>query len=353
MRTRCLLIVMSLLVALTAMPGALRAQEGDVAKSDVRLVMQLEAADVTARWLTSLRDEVRNRLRDAKIGIGRLVVADGGAVQLRLAKPEETDTALKALADIAPGPPGGMLDYYLTQYLGRFFPAQSEITFTRGEAGEIALAPTPAAVERRLRDALADATEIARRRLEGLGIAATVTSEGRDRIALHAPAAPNSTGLKDVLTRPGGLAFHEVHPTLDPTRGRIDRLPQGYRIYSWEHGDMLLRETPAMRGSDLADAQPIFDQRTSEPVISFRFNANGTRAFAKFTADNVGKPFAIVLDDVVLAAPVIREPILGGSGQVSGNFTRADASNMAVRMRAGALPAKLVVVEEKISPAAR
>ena len=100
-------------------------------------------------------------------------------------------------------------------------------------------------------------------------------------------------------------------------------------------------------GADLVDAQPGFDQRNSEPIVSFRFNSTGARKFAEATQQNVGKPFAIVLDNKVISAPVIREPILGGSGQISGNFTVQQANDLAILLRAGALPAPLTVVEER------
>jgi len=100
-------------------------------------------------------------------------------------------------------------------------------------------------------------------------------------------------------------------------------------------------------GADLTDAQPGFDPRTSEPVVNFRFNTSGARKFAKVTQENVGKPFAIVLDNQVISAPVIREPILGGSGQISGNFTVQSANDLAILLRAGALPAPLTIIEER------
>ena len=96
-------------------------------------------------------------------------------------------------------------------------------------------------------------------------------------------------------------------------------------------------------GEDLTDAQPGFDQRTSEPIVSFKFNINGARRFAQVTQENVGRPFAIVLDNEVISAPVIREPILGGSGQISGSFTVEQANDLAILLRAGALPAPLTV----------
>jgi preprotein translocase subunit SecD len=98
----------------------------------------------------------------------------------------------------------------------------------------------------------------------------------------------------------------------------------------------------------LTDAQPGFDQRTSEPIVSFKFNTNGARRFAQATQENVGRPFAIVLDNEVISAPVIREPILGGSGQISGNFTIQQANDLAILLRAGALPAPLQVIEQRV-----
>jgi preprotein translocase subunit SecD len=100
-------------------------------------------------------------------------------------------------------------------------------------------------------------------------------------------------------------------------------------------------------GGDLTDAQPGFDQRTNEPIVSFRFNTSGARKFAQVTQENVGKPFAIILDNQVISAPVIREPILGGSGQISGSFTVESANDLAILLRAGALPAPLTIIEER------
>ena len=135
---------------------------------------------------------------------------------------------------------------------------------------------------------------------------------------------------------------------------RQGRVPVGFKSYSAPPGEaLLLREIPVVRGNDLVDAQATFDQRTNEPVITFRFNNTGARTFTRYTAENVGRAFAIVLDDVVLSSPVIREPILGGSGQVSGNFTVETAKQLAVQLRAGALPAKLAVVEERVVPLGR
>ena len=100
-------------------------------------------------------------------------------------------------------------------------------------------------------------------------------------------------------------------------------------------------------GADLVDAQQSFDQQTGEPDVTFRFNLRGAQKFGLVTSENVGRPFAIVLDGKVISAPVIRSPITGGTGQITGNFTMDEASSLAILLRAGALPAKLTVVEER------
>ena len=142
-----------------------------------------------------------------------------------------------------------------------------------------------------------------------------------------------------------------MHPTVTAEEAERTRVPLGYKIYSSGESEggrsYVLQETPVVSGEDLVDAQPGFNSRTNEPIISFRFNQSGARKFGTFTKDNVGSPFAIVLDDKVLSAPVVREPILGGSGQISGSFTVNSATTLAVQLRSGALPTKLTIVEER------
>src|SRR5690606_10250695 len=110
----------------------------------------------------------------------------------------------------------------------------------------------------------------------------------------------------------------------------------------------VVRRRVEVAGDNLVDAQAGYDQRTGEPIVSFRFDSVGARRFAEVTQHSVGLPFAIVLDNKVLSAPVIREPILGGSGQISGNFSVTEANDLAVLLRAGALPAPLKVIEERV-----
>src|SRR6185503_10517757 len=105
--------------------------------------------------------------------------------------------------------------------------------------------------------------------------------------------------------------------------------------------------TATVDGADLDDAWPGFDSRTNEPIVNFRFKQRGALQFGRLTRENVGKPFAIVLDQQVISAPRINEPILGGSGQISGRFTVEEANTLAIVLKSGALPARLVPVEQR------
>jgi preprotein translocase subunit SecD len=152
--------------------------------------------------------------------------------------------------------------------------------------------------------------------------------------------------------KPAKLTFRLVDTSMTAEQALQGRPPPESEIVhgSKEEGGRpyLLEKRVIVEGADLTDAQPGFDQRTSEPIVSFKFNSAGARKFAQVTQENVGRPFAIVLDNEVISAPVIREPILGGQGQISGNFTVESANTLAVLLRAGALPAKLIPIEQRV-----
>jgi preprotein translocase subunit SecD len=201
--------------------------------------------------------------------------------------------------------------------------------------------------------AVADSISVVERRLKDLGVRFTVQPHGNNRILLSVSQSADVMRAIDVATRPGKLQFRLVELNIwknmtpeQAVRGEppadVEELPgrgnrQTYFVY----------KRVILTGRDLVDAQPGIDVRTNEPVLNFKFNTNGTRQFAQVTQENVGKPFAIVLDNEVLSAPIIREPILGGMGQISGNFTVQDASDMAILLRAGELPGKLTLIEQR------
>ena len=187
-------------------------------------------------------------------------------------------------------------------------------------------------MQHRVSNAASAAIETVNRRVNAMGTAeSTVVRQGNDRILVQFPGLQDTKQLKDLIGQTAKLTFHSVHPTVSAEEAKQTRVPIGYKVYPAVEGEAqrsyVLQESPVVSGEDLVDAQPGFDSRTNEPIISFRFNQAGARKFGNFTKDNVGVPFAIVLDSKVLSAPVIREPILGGSGQISGNFTVDAASN--------------------------
>jgi preprotein translocase subunit SecD len=147
------------------------------------------------------------------------------------------------------------------------------------------------------------------------------------------------------------MTFRLVDTNVSPDQAQQGRVPPDDEVLKSTKAEnnqpYVVEKRVMVSGEDLTDAQPGFDQRTGEPIVNFRFNNNGARRFARVTQENVGRPFAIVLDNEVISAPVIREPILGGSGQISGNFTVESANDLAILLRAGALPAPLTIIEER------
>lgn len=189
--------------------------------------------------------------------------------------------------------------------------------------------------------------EIVRRRIDEVGTREpTIQRQGRDRILIQVPGIGSAAELKAIIGTTARLTFNPVvriasDASAEPGVGNIivpsiDGTGQFY----------ILEKAPVVSGEDLVDAQPSFDQNGG-PAVSFRFNTSGARIFGDYTAENIGSPFAIVLDNEVVSAPNIRDHIPGGSGIISGNFTLEESTNLAVLLRAGALPAELTFLEER------
>ncbi|MEM7751665.1 MAG: protein translocase subunit SecD [Pseudomonadota bacterium] len=306
------------------------------------LLYSMDVKELRKNMLNNLRADVRKRLRDAKIGtVGTGIVANG--VQTRLGQPTDMERALGVLRELA------------QPLTANIFAGTDErdLTVERIDDRVIRISLNDAGVKQKISEAISGAIETVRRRVDEFGTSEpNITRQGADRILVQVPGVQDTQGLKNLIGKTAKLSFHEVHPsegrssTEQPARG-------DYRSYktspeSDEPGTFYyLKEPAVVRGDQLKSASQGFDQRTNEPIILFTFNQEGARAFARFTAENVNRPFAIVLDNQVLSAPVVREPILGGSGQISGGFTVKGANDLAIQLRSGALPADLTVVEER------
>lgn len=309
-------------------------------RGGAHLLLAMDQEEIRKDWLANLRDGARRVLRDKKIGFTGIGV-QGQQLAITLAKPEEREAALKELRTLIQ-PIGNAI-------LGT---GSNDIDVASGsDAGTITMKPTDQGLRERVAQASASSIETINRRVNNLGTAeSTVVRQGIDRILIQFPGLQDTAELKRLIGETAKLTFHEVHPSTSAEDAKLTSVPSGFKIYKGdasEGGDYLLRDTPVVQGDDLADAQAGFDPRNGEPVINFRFNQSGARRFGAFTKENVGRPFAIVLDDKVLSAPVIREPILGGAGQISGSFSVESANTLAVQLKSGALPTKLTIVEER------
>lgn len=202
------------------------------------------------------------------------------------------------------------------------------------------------------RRAVTQSIEVIRRRIDETGTKEpAITRQGVDRIVLQAPGESDPEKLKRMVGQTARLTFQMVDESVSPEEAAAGRIPPGAELLEQpnrpEEPQVLVRRREVLSGDNLVDAQPGFDQQTGEPNVSFRFDGAGSRAFARVSTDNVGKRFAIILDDKVITAPNIREPILNGSGQISGNFTLESANELSTLLRAGALPAPLKVMEQR------
>ncbi len=304
------------------------------------LLLQVDSDAVRKEMVETLRDDMRRRLREARIGYQDLH-SQNGSVEVRF----------KTSADLARG--RERLDALVEPLRGLLgSTGQYTVQMSEPGGGWLRLAPTPAAVTAHVHQAAQQSIPIIERRVNELGtVEPTIESEGADRIVVEVPGLKDPTRLKALLGKTAKLTFQLVDLSTTVEQALQQGAPRDDEIlYDTKHTPpipYLVKKQVAVSGADLTDAEPGFDQRTSQPIVSFQFNADGARRFAEITQANVGRPFAIVLDNQVISAPVIREPILGGSGEISGNFTVQQANDLAILLRAGALPAPLTTIEER------
>jgi preprotein translocase subunit SecD len=303
------------------------------------ILLEVDSKAVRKEMLETLRDDVRRVLREARIGYTGLVVR-GNSVEVRIREGQNSGQAQEKLQTLSQ-PLGGILSAT----------GHRNIDISSEPNNLYRLTLTDPAILERVRQAVAQSIEIIGRRVNELGtVEPLIQREGNDRILVQVPGLQDPTRLKQLLGKTAKLDFHMVDTSVsaqEAAQGHVP--PEDEILYSAREPKIpyLIEKRVLVSGADLTDAQPGFDPRTSEPIVSFRFNTSGARKFAQVTQENVGKPFAIVLDNQVISAPVIREPILGGSGQISGSFTVQSANDLAILLRAGALPAPLTIIEER------
>jgi len=303
------------------------------------ILLEVDTKTVRKDMLETLRDDVRRVLRDARIGYTGLVVR-GSSVEVRIREGTNSEQALTKLRELSL-PLGGLLNAT----------GQRSLDISSEADGLIRLTTTEPAIVERIRQSVEQSIQIIERRVNELGtVEPLIQRQGVERVLVQVPGLQDPTRLKQLLGKTAKLDFRMVDtsiPAEQASQGRVPPEDEILQSATSPKTPFLVEKRILVSGAELTDAQPGFDQRTSEPIVSFRFNTSGARKFAQVTQENVGKPFAIVLDNEVISAPVIREPILGGSGQISGSFTVQSANDLSILLRAGALPAPLTIIEER------
>ncbi|WP_292293219.1 protein translocase subunit SecD [Marivita sp.] len=305
-------------------------------RGGAHLLAEVQVEDVYAARLEALWPEVRDVLRPERdvVGTIRLQPSDPGELRVRISQPENMDRALELVRGLAQ--PVVSLTGAMSNDLNVTADG-SDIVVTLSEAEQIATD------ERTIQQSL----EIIRRRIDEVGTREpTIQRQGSDRILIQVPGIGSAAELKEIIGTTAQLTFQPVLGRTDDANASpgvgnelLPSLDETGVFY-------ILEQAPVVTGDELVDAQPAFDQN-GRPAVNFRFNPTGARKFGDYTAANIGNPFAIVLDDEVISAPVIQSHIPGGSGIITGNFTVEESTQLAVLLRAGALPAGLEFLEER------
>src|SRR3954452_16285847 len=268
------------------------------------LLLEVDSNYVKKEKLEQIRDEVRKTLREARIGYTGLANKPD-SVEVRV-KDTDLPNALTKLRELSQ-PLGGLLGSS----------GQRGLEVSDAGGGLIRLTVPQAAITERIRQVIEQSIHIVERRVNELGtVEPLIQRQGADRILVQVPGLQDPQRLIDIIGQTAQMDFRMVDPTVSPDQATGGRLPpESELLPSSEPGKppYVIKKQVLVSGGDLTDAQPGFDQRSGEPIVSFKFNTSGARKFAQATSENVGQLFAIVLDNKVISAPVTREPITGGS----------------------------------------
>ena len=305
-------------------------------RGGAHLLAEVKVEDVYKTRVKSMWPEIRDMLREERATIGtiRLQPAQDDMLRIRISNADQVDRAaglVRGLArPVASLTGAGASDIEVTT-------DGADVIVRLSDAEKVAMD------DRTVRQAL----EIIRNRIDEVGTREpTIQRQGARRILIQVPGIGSAAELKAIIGTTAQLTFQ---PVVTRTTDATTRPGAGEELLPSKDEPgayYVLEDAPVVTGEDLVDAQPSFDQN-GQPAVTFRFDPSGARRFGDYTAENIGSPFAIVLDGEVISAPTIRDHIGGGSGIISGRFTLEESTNLAVLLRAGALPAGLDFLEER------
>jgi preprotein translocase subunit SecD len=313
---------------------AANAEQAIAKQGGSRILFKVDAGALREAMVTELRDDAYRILHDNRIPFAGLAVREGG-VEVRIAEAADRQKLLSKLVPAAEAAPAG----------------GASIGVTDGGDGLLRLMPTDSGFALRLHGLVRQSIEMIEQRLRSGDIRpAGVQPDGSDRIRVLLPGVSDPERVAAMFGKQAKIAFRLVDLSMSATAALQGSPPASSEVlydFKTKAPYLVLKEV-VMDGDDIIEAAPGFAPENHQPIASFRFDARGTRRFAHVTEENVGKPLAIVVDDSVLSVSVIREPIRGGSGVISGNFTLEDANTIAMLVRSGTLPGRLSVVDRQV-----
>jgi protein-export membrane protein SecD len=312
-------------------------------RGGTHLLYQIDTVQLKKDWLQSLQTDTRRGLSEEKIAHSGVVIS-GNLVRATLRDPDKMQAALTRLKQIA--------QPLSTSLLTGRGGVGMDID-VKGENGVITLEPTPAGLQHRIENAIGRSIEVIRRRVDPTGTTeATIQAQGgangKDRILIQVPGlAPEEVKARVGTT--AKLTFQLVDQSVSVEEAKSNGVPPDDVLLADEDrgGSVLVHKEVLVSGDDLTNAYAGFDNRNGQPAVMFELNSKGATAFARVTRDNIGKPFAIILDNKVVSAPVIQSEIPGGHGQITGRFSQEEVNRLALLLRSGALPAALSIQEER------
>ena len=314
------------------------------------LLLEADARDAQKQRLQAMEDSVSTELRrDPRIDVGDISTADG-RVSFMVRDPTKVDAAVERLRT-------------LTQPLGLTGNRDWDVQVI--DSTRVVLIPTNSGSLRAMKDAMNVARDVVRRRIDPSGTREiTVVTEGSNRILVEVPGVDNPDQLKRLIGQTARLEFKLVDLDANVADVGQGRAPPGSEVLDYPDATpglpfvayptaagqlpkIAVKRRVMVSGDQITRAKQGFDQQSNAPIVQITFDNNGAHRFGRVTQDNVNKPFAIILDNHVLSAPNINEPILGGQAQITGNFTVQSANDLAVSLASGKLPVKLIPIEER------
>jgi protein-export membrane protein SecD len=306
------------------------------------LLLEVDLPTVQRQRAEALMGDVGAALRRANIGMTGLT-SDGNSVGVTITDMSRYADARRVITELNP------------QMTTSLVPGARQYQMAEPGNGRITLRQTEAFAEMTRQQILQQSVQVVRNRIDEMGTREpSIAPQLPDRIVVEVPGLQDPAELKAILGQTASMTFHllDEGATAELMTNPNARAPIGSEIV--ENADsasgqtrVAIRRRISISGERLTDAAMVFDPQTGEPAVTTRFDSVGTRQLADMSKENVNRRFAIKLDNKVISSPYFREPILGGQAQISGSMSTQQANQLAMLLRAGALPAPLHVIEER------